>query len=79
VRTADRDRTGMALTKREKVVYLLGKIDGIADAMSFLDGVAREQKLPQTLRNPIHDAQPLPAPAPAPQPHGDRVIYEARN
>ena len=34
---------------------------------------------PQTLGNPIHDAQPMPAPAPAPQPHRDRVTYDARN
>ncbi len=34
---------------------------------------------PQSLRNPIHDAQPVPAPAPAPDPHRDRVTYEARN
>ena len=43
----------------------------------LLNGMPHRPPSPQTLRNPIHDAQPVPAPAP--QPHRDRVTSEARN
>jgi hypothetical protein len=39
----------------------------------LLNRMTHSPPSPQTLRNLIHDAQPMPAPAPAPQPHRDRV------
>ena len=61
------------------VVYIALTLAAVLWITYLLNRMTHSPPSPQTLRNPIHDAQPMPAPAPAPQPHRDRVTYEARN
>jgi hypothetical protein len=59
------------------LVYIAFTLAGLLWFTYLLNRMPHSPPSPQTLRNPIHDAQPVPAPAP--QPHRDRVTYEARN
>jgi hypothetical protein len=61
------------------LVYIAFILAAVLWFTYLLNGMPHSPPSPPTLRNPIHDARPVPAPAPTPQPHRDRVIYEARN
>ena len=61
------------------LVYIAFMLAGLLWITYLLKRMPHSPPSPQTLRNPIHDAQPVPAPAPPPKPHRDRVTYEARN
>jgi hypothetical protein len=43
----------------------------------YLNPMPHSPPSPPALRNPIHDARPVPTPVPTSPPHRDRVIYEA--
>jgi hypothetical protein len=59
------------------LLYIALTLVGLLWFTYLLSRMPHSPPSPQTLRNPIHDAQPVPAPAP--QPYRDRVTYEARN
>jgi hypothetical protein len=65
--------------RAKALVYIALTLAGLLWLTYLLKRMPHSPPSLQTLRNPIHDAQPVPAPAPAPQPHRDRVTYEARN